>query len=1236
MVGEAPGPEDVLQGKAFVGRSGQELETGLARLGIQRSQVSLTHTLLCRPEDNDIKRMLKGIKARNKARKERGEPQLLTPLDYCRPRLLNELRQHHYVVAMGMEAHQACTGLKEPILRVRGTMQRLLIPEDTETGAAPHTVKYLPTVHPVMVSRVERWRVPFRSDLAKAWRYFNDALDWEEPELIYNPPPDVLRKLLLTEQGLQVQVRLSDSTEKRSHWSTPRFPAHIEQGKRWHAYDVETQHKLSSLDARMRCLAIGTPQWSVVVSVTTIEETRRWWSEHNRGQQVLPERQMVYGEEWAEVVAILDEWARDPEIVKVGWNSGYYDAGTWFQWRGYKPAPALDLILAWRDCASELPKGLGFVGTLLLDAPDWKGDHTATQTNDDAELWRYNGFDTCITARLVEPVLRLMQERGQGHHLSPNHGVQAMCLDMHRNGLWVSQERRARAEGWLGALRSSTEITCKRIAAKYGLDKHNPRSFPQVANLLYDVWDYLPPYETDAGEPSTGEDALLALLRDRRCTDEHREYIEALILHRNVGKRHSTYCKPMRREDRWWRAKDDAERWYTEAAQLRGQGDLRHGRVMLSDLRLHPGYSAHCYSADTEILTERGWVLFSDLDAGDRVAQWDEGAITFVQPLAYLDDPFEGEMVHYQNRYADLQVTPHHRMLVRSVKTGRLKEIKADEMPDPTGPVSGWQSVGAGEWAGGSGLRMGTEAMTEAEIRCMVAVQADAHIHRSAGIRLRFRKERKIRRIQRLLREAGVTYREAEKGHFYVPASTFTSRMKELLGASTGKRWGSWLLKCSRQQVEWLLDELWFWDGCADRRTQYASKHASDTGWMQALMALSGRRSTTRSSEQDGTYGRHVVHVLGRSMPGPYTRICRGNTRKVPYKGRVYCVTVPSGWVVVRRNGRVSVSGNTVVSHRLSSTAINAQNIEKVFRYLIIPQPLGELMELWQSGWLHVLWGRLARLPSPGGPQPAWMQPGDDRFERIFVGADMDQLELRVSAAMADCDSYLQVFKDGGDPHAITARLLFGDAFLRELKHKEKTGKKTGAFTAMRDTAKVFVYLVTYGGSAETAWKGITAFTDHKGARPYAHMKLETVVKYRNSWLKGAPEYERWWGQTQFTFRRHGFLSDPVDGVRRDFLDGENFNELVNHSVQAAGYAVVRRATERLLEAFPQDWCWQNWGPGTGLVTQTHDANMAEVPRYAAERYRDVMEDCMTLRVPGLDVPFTAEARLSPDWANAC
>ena len=52
IIGEAPGKNEDLQNEPFVGRSGQVLNSLLKDIGLKRSEVYITNTVLCRPPDN--------------------------------------------------------------------------------------------------------------------------------------------------------------------------------------------------------------------------------------------------------------------------------------------------------------------------------------------------------------------------------------------------------------------------------------------------------------------------------------------------------------------------------------------------------------------------------------------------------------------------------------------------------------------------------------------------------------------------------------------------------------------------------------------------------------------------------------------------------------------------------------------------------------------------------------------------------------------------------------------------------------------------------------------------------------------------------------------------------------------------------------------------------------------------------------------------------------------------------
>lgn len=72
-----------------------------------------------------------------------------------------------------------------------------------------------------------------------------------------------------------------------------------------------------------------------------------------------------------------------------------------------------------------------------------------------------------------------------------------------------------------------------------------------------------------------------------------------------------------------------------------------------------------CVSADTEFLSQRGWVSISDYQAGDLVTQWnpDEMKFEWATPSAYIKRPCPS-MIHWKTPYTDQMLSHDHRVLL--------------------------------------------------------------------------------------------------------------------------------------------------------------------------------------------------------------------------------------------------------------------------------------------------------------------------------------------------------------------------------------------------------------------------------------------------------------------------------------------------------------------------------------------------------------------------------------------
>ena len=115
--------------------------------------------------------------------------------------------------------------------------------------------------------------------------------------------------------------------------------------------------------------------------------------------------------------------------------------------------------------------------------------------------------------------------------------------------------------------------------------------------------------------------------------------------------------------------------------------------------------------------------------------------------------------------------------------------------------------------------------------------------------------------------------------------------------------------KLSAEQCKLIIEEMVLWDGnFVKGRNQYefSSKHYSNISFIQTISHLSGYVSTVmKRKNKFGEWYKCSV-LLNKS---------KSNTQalkfeKIPHNGKVYCVQMPAGNLLVRQNGIITVTGN--------------------------------------------------------------------------------------------------------------------------------------------------------------------------------------------------------------------------------------------------------------------------------------------------------------------------------------
>ena len=139
VIGEAPGADEDVQGKPFVGRAGKLLTDILKAINFERDEVFICNILKCRPPGN-----------RNPLPDE---------IEKCEPYLHKQLKliNPDFILCVGAYAAQTLLKMKEPLGKMRGKIFDYKLDEKI--------IKTVITYHPAALLRNPNWKKPTWEDV---------------------------------------------------------------------------------------------------------------------------------------------------------------------------------------------------------------------------------------------------------------------------------------------------------------------------------------------------------------------------------------------------------------------------------------------------------------------------------------------------------------------------------------------------------------------------------------------------------------------------------------------------------------------------------------------------------------------------------------------------------------------------------------------------------------------------------------------------------------------------------------------------------------------------------------------------------------------------------------------------------------------------------------------------------------------------------------------------------------
>ena len=437
-----------------------------------------------------------------------------------------------------------------------------------------------------------------------------------------------------------------------------------------------------------------------------------------------------------------------------------------------------------------------------------------------------------------------------------------------------------------------------------------------------------------------------------------------------------------------------------------------------------------CLTGDHEILTTDGWVRL-DRWYGGPIACWHpNGETVSFQNAEQVSFDYDGLMYEYSDKRISQKSTPDHKMYVKRAYRGEwiVDTVEGMQTYRPSIPFTGWRRT--------------TPEQEHGKLRVLVMVQADGHYTEDGTIRLAFRKKRKIERCKRLLRQEGIMFIErtySDRTVITVPPRTVPLWLRQF----RDKTFGSWLFD---ESPDVFFDELAYWDGyrSAKNSIQYSTCNKINADMVQAFAHISGRaaliRVRHRSEKHKNWQDAYVVDIW--LNPGNCHEI-RSKASISRYQGKVYCAVTQTGYFLVRRNGRVWVTGN-------SGRLVQIQNLPRTY---IEQLPLARAaVKERSSDKLRLLFGSIPDTLSQLIRTAFVASPGNK-----LVDADFSSIEARIISWLAGEHWRLDVFKTHGKIYEASASQMFGVPI-------EKI-KKGNPEYALRQRGKVAELALGYQGS---------------------------------------------------------------------------------------------------------------------------------------------------------------------------
>jgi phosphoribosylamine-glycine ligase len=330
-------------------------------------------------------------------------------------------------------------------------------------------------------------------------------------------------------------------------------------------------------------------------------------------------------------------------------------------------------------------------------------------------------------------------------------------------------------------------------------------------------------------------------------------------------------------------------------------------------------HGPNCYSADSEVLTESGWKYWPDVKMADKICTLKNGNIEFENPSLLTVADHDGYLIGWKSPYVDLLVTPGHQMYVQD-SNGR-KDFQF-ESANITESHSRKILRGSGAWCGldeNNDLPYFYKGGFAEWCSLLGAYIADGNVNKKTVV-FGNCPTHKQKEFKEICKRAG--YNAKMYGaHLCINSKNLADYFKKL-GKAGDKYAPSYVKNASRKSIKAFLLAYEMGDGSRRKNnssfTTISKRLANDlqelclkAGWSANISVRDRRDEPPHMINGYACYNRSIAYEIRVSKEKLKSNLKPSMSYRENYTGKVYCCTVTSHVIYVRRNGKSCFLGQT-------------------------------------------------------------------------------------------------------------------------------------------------------------------------------------------------------------------------------------------------------------------------------------------------------------------------------------